>query len=101
MSYFHYSEFSYDLLSSVKDQINSFHDKKEPHVGACNDEADCSKNGECIDNYCVCNPGFDYKDHPKDCSSKLEWNTSFICLILAQVVFIKVLISVFNFSRPS
>ena len=69
----------------AQSEINSivFMMKQEPHVGACNDKTDCSNNGECVNNNCVCNPGFDHKHHPKDCSSKLEENTSPIWLILA------------------
>ena len=40
--------------------------KIEPDVGACNDEADCSNNGKCENNQCICNLGFDGE---KDCSS--------------------------------
>ena len=47
--------------------------KLEPNIGACNDETDCSNNGECINNYCKCKPGFDDKDYPKDCSRKLDY----------------------------
>ena len=44
----------------------------EPAIGACSDVADCSNNGGCVNNYCECNPGFDFADNPKDCSSKFE-----------------------------
>ena len=44
----------------------------EPRIGACNDTTDCNDNGACIDNYCKCDPGFDSKDSPKDCSGKLN-----------------------------
>ena len=46
--------------------------KLEPNIGACNDETDCSNNGECINDYCKCYPGFDHETNPKDCSSKLR-----------------------------
>ena len=44
----------------------------EPDIGACNDEVDCNNNGKCLDNYCVCNPGFDDEAYSNDCSSKLS-----------------------------
>ena len=48
--------------------------KSVPDIGACNDEKDCSNNGQCIDNYCNCKLGFDHDNYPKDCSSKLVKN---------------------------
>ena len=47
--------------------------KTEPDIGSCDDETDCNNNGECINNYCKCKPGFDDKDYPKDCSRKLNY----------------------------
>ena len=49
-----------------RDHFYCFDDKTEPDVGACNTEADCSNNGKCENNECICNLGFDGE---KDCSS--------------------------------
>ena len=58
------------LLSSKRLLYIFFFTKTEPDFGSCDDETDCNNNGECINNYCKCKPGFDDKDYPKDCSRK-------------------------------
>ena len=60
-----------------RDYFYCFDDKTEPDVGACNTEADCSNNGNCVNNYCECKPGFDDPSNPKDCSSKLSLAMTF------------------------
>ena len=70
-----FQECSFDVLIKFYyfyNMLNCSILKTEPDIGACNDEKDCNNNGKCINNYCECTPGFDDKDYPKDCSSKLD-----------------------------